>query len=295
METGNKIAVVQSSVNSNFHYTDESFNSSRSAHGYHLSIELGLLSFSYAVLDVQAKKYVVWGREGHEYSDIDSLVSKLSYFLKNIDFLSSEYRSSSIAYCGFSSTLVPNIYADETKEMELFAFNHQEDSGQICTDNLLNLEAKQIYSVPEKLVQWINQIWPKSTTLHLGSVLIEQLVVFSKSVDKICVYANLKDAKMDLIIADNGQLKLYNSFGYMTSDDVVYYILFALEQLEIRNYQVELTLLGDIDSHGNLEELLSDYVKEVSFAKTQNRIELSSSFKQPSHVGFSLFNQYLCV
>ncbi|MBL4625439.1 MAG: DUF3822 family protein [Flavobacteriales bacterium] len=279
----------------NFNFVDESFDLSKTAHNYHLSIEVGFSVFSYSLLDIQAKKYVAWSSQNHNFSEVDQLIGMLNIGVNESKFLRNEYRSSSVAYCDFPSTIVPNLYYNKEKERELLAFNHQINDGEIKRDNLLNLGARHVYSVPEKLVQWVNQKWAKSSSLHLGSVLIEQLVVFSKSVDKVCVYANIQQNIFNLIIAENGQLKLYNSFKYTAQEDVAYYILYGLEQLEIRNHEIELTLMGQISLEGELYELLSNYIKEVKLVENKNTIELSNSFEQPNHVGYSLFGQYLCV
>ncbi|MBL4651668.1 MAG: DUF3822 family protein [Flavobacteriales bacterium] len=295
METGSNISAIEKTTISNFNFVDESFDSSKTAHNYHLSIEVGFSVFAFTILDIQTKKYIAWCSKNHQCSDVKQLTVNLEGYLQEHRFLTNEYRSSSVSYCDFPSTIVPNSYYNIEKEKELYTFNHQVDGGEIFRDHLLNLGAKHLYAIPEKLNRWTNQKWPKATVLHMGSVLIEQLVVFSKSVDKTCVCANIQSKSFDLIIANNGQLKLYNSFEHGAPEDIAYYILYSLEQLEIRNYEIELTLSGQIEIKGKLHELLSDYIKEITFIDGKTGIILSNSFSQPTHKGYSLFNQYLCV
>ncbi|MDA9563403.1 DUF3822 family protein [Flavobacteriales bacterium] len=292
MVTGNKKSVANSIIEASFDFVDDSYTESLNNHAYHLSIELDKAAISFAVLHLAEKKYVRWGKQKLKTNNSGDELEAFKSIVEKFSLLQQEFKSSSIACAVMDTILIPEVYYQKDKEQDLLQYNFGTDRGVVMRDKLFNVAAYQVYDLPKKWVKFIDETWPKISILHQSTILIEQVVVHSKTIDEITVFAHLQNNKMNLIIADNGKLLFSNRFQCLTKEDVAYFVLATMEQLEIRNYEIRLTMSGETD-HSVLD-LLSKYVKTVDTVKKNEGIEYSSEFGQPIYRGYSVFSQYLC-
>ena len=99
---------------------------------------------------------------------------------------------------------------------------------------------------------------------HSGTVLLETLLKLPSSRQGTLAYMHLAEQQMDLAVFSNKKLLFYNSFIFSSPEDVLYFLLFSLEQLEIDAGALKLRLLGEITEGDPVYELCTRYLENVS-------------------------------
>ena len=69
----------------------------------------------------------------------------------------------------------------------------------------------------------------------------------------------------EIVVIENGQLMFYNSFVYQTKEDLIYFILFTVEQLKLDPETIPITLIGDLTKDDERYEIIYKYIRFVDF------------------------------
>ena len=87
---------------------------------------------------------------------------------------------------------------------------------------------------------------------HFSSVLLENLLANEKNSEELKMYVHVANKHFEIIVIESGKLLLYNSFELQTKEDLIYYILFITEQLNLNPETFKLILLGTIQKNDDL-------------------------------------------
>ena len=104
--------------------------------------------------------------------------------------------------------------------------------------------------------------------------------------DKENVYINLENNKLIITIFRKNKLIFNNTYEYQTKEDILYYILFCLEQLKIDRDKVKVLLYGNIREKDETFNLLFEYIRHVSLAKDEKK------FTFPANSNFISENEH---
>lgn len=129
------------------------------------------------------------------------------------------------------------------------------------------LEKQQIFNVYAPYININNYLIDQFETFdcfHHATILVKSLLKLSNNDKSIQMFIHLQDHSFDMVVLEDNQLILYNSFEYQTPVDVLYYILFTAEQLQINPEQFPLIFLGKISSESDIFELVFQYIRHVS-------------------------------
>lgn len=139
------------------------------------------------------------------------------------------------------------------------------------------------------------------TRLLTGTVVMPELAVWS------CVLLRHNDQRhrahilmgqhrFSLAITKGRSLLLHNAFEFDAAEDVLYFVLAALEQLEIPQADVEVLVSGQVQKDSGLMELMRRYLPNTQFSDNQVEFAFAYSFKElPRHRSPLLLNLPLCV
>ena len=176
----------------------------------------------------------------------------------------------------------------------MLAFNH-EVYDIILTDQLQQIEAVNVYSIPSSLLNSIQKTFPNTQIKCNSTILIEQLLLENDG-DKTKVFASVKKDLLEVCIIENKNLAFHNCFNCKTKEDILYYLLFTMEQLGLSAEKTNLILLDDILISDESYQLLHDYVRNISFGVRPNNLNYAEQLQGlKSHQYFSLFSQLLCA
>ena len=281
---------METGENNPIHIQTDSFNIDLSG-SYHLSIQLGIYHFSYCLLNTTTfnydyiKKYTLTSK--------DNTAAEITEIINNDVFLKANFSSQSIAFVNFPSTLVPDkLYKKEEAEI-LLAFNTKV-IGTILADNIISQKSFLIYSVPESILNIVDNFFPKAKYKSQESILIQQYSQLNT--EKIKAYLYLNEKKVCISIFNANKIIFNNSFKYNCKEDLLYYVLFSFEQLNISPDSIDVTVFGTIEDTDKTFTLLYEYIRNIKLGKRPHQFTFPSEFfALEEHKYFGLFSQILCV
>lgn len=289
MVTGSNISEKEIKIDTDYFFEDQSFNPDNSSHSYHLSIELSNTYFAFSILDIASGKYVFLGNK-----KLGSVI-ELEHCLSEFAFLKYDFRSLSVATVSNKCCLVPKQFFDPSEMEELFQMNHGEINGVLRIDDLVDTSAFLIYEVDKRIEEFIGKCFPKAKRMSTSSIMIERATLLSKGVDEINMFTNVGVNSIDVVVVKDGNLILHNIYDVKSEEDVAYFLLNCMDQLNINNNDVKLVLSGQIEDKSELHNLFLKYVKNVTLGDIANELSCSEAFKTPNSINCTLFSQYLCA
>ena len=78
---------------------------------------------------------------------------------------------------------------------------------------------------------------------------------------------------MNIIVFKGKELNYYNTFDYETKDDILYFILFVIEQNKLINNETKMKLIGEEKIIKNYYDYLSKFIKNLEMKNTEYDIE----------------------
>ena len=257
----------------------ESFNISLSEQ-YHLSVQISDSHLSYCIIDSGSNTLELF--KHFNSSDLISL-------LNSNEVLKSTFKSTSVSFVNFPSTIIPERVFSKDIAKEILELN-SEIFDLILTDKLNSLDAYLAYSIPTEINEIVSTFFPNANKKAQQSVLIDSFIKEENS--ETNAYLNLTNNIVDITIFKRGKLLFNNSFEFTTKEDLLYFTLFAFEQLKIETKKVEVQLYGDITKGDDNFNLLYEYIRNISLGKAPNKINIPADFKGfEAHKHFSLLAQ----
>lgn len=288
-ETGNKL-ITKTNI------ADVSFQE-EVPESYDLFIFADSGEFTCAASHRSEKKFVIlesWDISDNEIND----ESFLTDIRKESKLLSLSGFPRVICCSGFrNATLVPNPLFDAGNATDQLNFNNQNSpGGQLLIDRLQQLEACNVYTVPEYIYQQISTWFPHAQFHHTSTSQIEYLLTLNKNSGEELLTANIHKNFIEIIVTRGRQLLLYNHFKYDSGEELVYFILFVCEQLHLNPDHIRVQFAGEIAETDPAFHLASKYIRHISFAERPETYNYSSEFNiLPPHIHFNLFTQVICA
>lgn len=159
--------------------------------------------------------------------------SELAKFLDGIDWIS-EYEEVTLAWCTQSAFLVPMRLFQETDKKELMqlVIGNKEEQQNLDYNRLPELEVVMLYEIPLWVKSFFIPRFPRILVQHESSMMLRafsQRSPFQLTVRICCSYDYFS-----VMMMDKNELIFCNSFEYQTSDDIVYYFLNVLQQMNLK-------------------------------------------------------------
>lgn len=283
---------------------DESFNIQDTQH-YGLAVQFSDASFVYSILDMRHNKYIVLHHVKRNESPQNTATAapKATYgdFLKSLcnamPWLKNPYKAVRVAYEGSKATLIPAPLFDPGQAQKYLEFNYRVNPGdQVFADHLVQIDTQNVYPVPAGMADAVKSHFPGSRVVHLSSVLIDSIWVnYKNRINAARVFLHLREKSFDLMIFDGRQMTYFNSFPHQNAEDVVYYLIFVLEQLNLNPENVHTVLLGQVERTSVLFELLVKYIRHVEFGRRNDAFKYSYLLNQVSpQAYYPLLNFFAC-
>ncbi len=262
---------------------DSSFDSNQISN-LHLSIELSYSSLSYCIIDTQKYRCLLLSSQKLETDNLLEIFS-------NDDYLSQNFKSKSISFVNFANTLVPfELYEKEDKE-NLFALNHELNDEVLLEDNLRE-EIINLHAVPKLFFQTIKNIFPSAALRSQSSILINNFTNLNLKVETMFLY--LKDSFVNIVVTKGKNLLFQNKFNYVTKEDLLFYVLFSIQELNFSNEDINTIVYGNVTE--DEFSILYDYIRNIKYGNKLKDISCSNEFNSiENHCYSILYRQFLCV
>lgn len=223
---------------------------------------------------------------------------QLNGFLIKHPWLLNQFRHTVLIQNSLIYTLVPHALYDPLKKAEYLKFVFKTGDSVVFRDHFLNsAEAWVVYALPESLGIIPDQHFAGSRVMHHAGAMIETLLPrYRHNEIQNPVFVNIRKGSFDIIVLKEGKLRYCNSFSWKVNEDLVYYLIFVLDQLALNPENVPVMLMGIVEQTSSLYELLQRYVRQIDFMRTaevsKSGIPLSDSNE---YKFFDILNPGLCV
>ena len=109
------------------------------------------------------------------------------------------------------------------------------------------------------------------------------------------VFLNVWSSYFDIVVIQGRKLIYYNTFRKQAAEDLIYFVIYVLEQMGFVPSEEEVTLMGEILTDSDEYKLLNQYIDRLHFANLHPMAEFSPVFAEVLvHRYYTLFNLPFC-
>ena len=184
--------------------------------------------------------------------------------MKELEINLSLRRNFENVHVGFISSffnLVPAPYLTESKEV-LLNFSEAEFEDNLLLQSETDFESSFVYGTSQKLMAKLNELYAKVNVSHSGKVFLNSI---EKS-DSVTVHLNLNQSNFEIAVLNSTQIQFYNLFETPTDEDVLFFSLFAIEQLALDPNKVTVKTYGQLLPETKVFQSLKKYIRFVQTA-----------------------------
>jgi hypothetical protein len=254
METGRKYMAQTTNI-SNLNINQE------------LSIQVSLSGLSFCILhkDSNTITYIKHIAFENKVNPIE-LLDKLKHAFNSEEVLNETFSAVNVIHVNDLSSLVPKPLFNEDYLADYLKFNSKILKSDFITfDDISINDSVNVYVPYVNLNNFIYDQHGSFTYKHFSTVLIENILTLEKNAIDTKVYAHISQNHFEIVIVNNGELLIYNTFEYTTKEDFIYYLLFTTEQLQLNPETLHLVFIGDINKDDELYDISYQYIRNVSF------------------------------
>ena len=223
------------------------------------------------------------------YDNIDNVLldsHEITYTeLANIDHIISKYFSENeqngllnlitVNHYNNLHTVVPKALFDKKNIKDYLKFNNSLlENDEYLYDIIKDPESVNVF-IPIKFnISKLKQYAKVVSQKHYTTDLINEIHKIEKNNTKSNLYLHINNSKIDIILISKNQLIFINTFDYSTKEDIVYYVLFCYEQLNLNPENSPIVLAGDFNE--STYEMIFKYIRHVSIYKS--KVDLNHKF-----------------
>lgn len=177
------------------------------------------------------------------------------------------YNSIKVVYNTFDFQIIPNAYLNNNDRSNIDFFEDQ----HFRINRLNHIDAKFTFRYYKNLNSVFNTLpnFKDAKYFHVGESLINKNLVHQELSQ---VFVRLINQNLELCIFKNGNFHLYNMFNQNSDEDVIYYVINTIQQLEINPATVEVIIDHGFTDNHKIFEYLPKFVKSVKVdAKTAGK------------------------
>lgn len=251
---------------------------------YHLSIELSEKSISYCIVDKNKYRCYLLFSQNYESQNLLKI-------LNEDEFITREFLSKSISFVNFPNTLIPKELYNEKDKKNIFSVNHSLTNEELVIDELKS-KIINLYALPNTIFQTVKNVIPEAIIRSNSSILINNFLSLNNLQETMFLF--LKDSYINIVVTKGDGLIFQNKFEYQTKEDLLFYVLFSIQQLNFSNEEINTVIYGNISKEEY--NILYQYIRNIKFGNKLKDISCSNEFNNiEDHCYNILYRQFLCV
>lgn len=194
---------------------------------------------------------------------------ELQDYLKNERALCQDFDTIKVIHNNQDFAFVPEKLFASEHLFEYLKFNVQEYRNQIISHDTLEQEGMINVYIPNASVNRIlRETYGIFEYEHFTTLLLKVLLMHNPQ-KKPAVYAHFEKGCFHLVIFKEGKVAFFNYFTFEEPIDMLYYLLFSLEQVSMDTEVTPIYLLGDIIRNSEEYYLIYKYVRFIYFLPPQ--------------------------
>jgi len=259
-----------------------------------LSIQVSLSGLSFCVLNSDTNTFNYYKHQKFDKKlNPGEVLDKLVHCFNTDKSLQQPFKSVKVIHDNELSTLVPKPLFNEEFLADYLKFNSKILRTDFITyDTISANDSVNVYVPYVNINNYLYDRFGAFEFKHCSTIILETILSTEKHSTNAKMFVNVGDEHFEIIVLENNQLKLYNTFGYHTKEDFIYYILFTAEQLDLNPEEFPLVLLGNIKESYSLYEIAYTYIRNVSILKSQNMPKIATDINGDLNLNFILTHSF---
>jgi len=285
------------------HKVDPQFAASQGFR-YRLSVLLAPDGFSFLVSHLNTQKilsisvyktarfssltddFIGWPEKDETYFDL----------LKKVEIVEQHFQRIDIAIASHKITVAPFAFLEAGIAEELMSAAHfKNDVEEILSEEIANGGAVASILIPGYIKQNCETIFAGANLHCAASVMAKGILRKQPTTNLRQVFINLQSRYFELVVIQGSNLLYLNTFKYAEPSDVLYFVVFVLEQLGLTPTDETITLLGDFSESTAILSQLKLYCASLVYIEKPNELEYGEVLVGTAfHKYFTLLNIPLC-
>ncbi len=271
---------------------------------YRLSVLLGQDGFSFLVTHAISQKVLKlssyklnlnksetdetggWPVNGHDYFES----------LKKVDCALMSWQRVDVAIASQKITVAPHDFFEHGGDMDIISAAHSVAAGEkILTEPVSDAGLVIASLVPGYIPEFCAALFPGSVLRNASAIFVKGVLRKHSLIIARHVFINIHQVFFEITVIHGLKLLYLNTFRYTAPSDVLYYVIFVLEQLGFVPSEEKITLMGDISTNSTIYLELKMYCGSLNFISKPVELQYGEAFSEPDMYNyFTLLNIPLC-
>ncbi|MCQ2203848.1 MAG: DUF3822 family protein [Bacteroidales bacterium] len=261
-----------------------------------MSIQMTLDGLSFSVYDPVRNSVVALGSTLFNTPD-EQFAHHEEYLLKT-DIFKDKFKKTIISIESRSFSILPKAVFDPEKAANVLSFigcNIDKNDKRLF-DKIEMANAVNVFAIPSFLYYFLQTQFNDFIMMHYTTPVV-RTALMKRDTDNANAIAHViyTGDGVTMVVVEQNTLKLCNKFKYNEINDLVYIIMFTLDQLGLNNDSTKIVISGDVDREDARAELIRRFAHNVSFAKLPDYLGYELKVPEPEHQFVNLFNMSICV
>jgi hypothetical protein len=216
--------------------------------------------------------------------------------LNDIEIVKNSYNKVYVAIASHKYSLAPGKYLERSYVQDMLGTAHSTFLNEtFLTESVFASGPSIAAAIPLYISENLLNILP-SAHIHVAPAILIKGILrqYSHDVNRQ-IFLNIGKRFLEIAIIQGSRLLYLNSFRFSTASDVLYYLIFVLEQLGFVPSEENVTLFGDISENGIIFSQLKMYCASLTFASLpDNDLEGQNLSEIQWHKHFTILNLPIC-
>jgi hypothetical protein len=187
----------------------------------------------------------------------------------------------SLAYCGAHSTLVPQTIYGDTNAKDVFELSFGATDNIIEHTRFFEQALVNVYDIEEWIKRFFVIRFPRINIQHETTHTLRG--IFEKNTFQPALHLSIKGSHFGIFAVSKNQLDFFNTFEFSNVEDLLYYTLHVVNNLDYSSKEWSLTLHSDESD----SELLQEIKKIIQSSNKTKKVNVNQLSK--------IKHQLLCV
>tara|TARA_B110000091_G_scaffold212619_1_gene259750 strand:+ start:155 stop:988 length:834 start_codon:yes stop_codon:yes gene_type:complete len=259
------------------------------SNNHKLSIQFTLNGFSFCITNLDSQETIHFCKYTFPKTleAPENLVAHIETIFKEDSSLQEDFKEILVIHQNNLATLVPNTLFREEHLKEYLDFNIKTLATDFFAfDNIDQIEAKNVYVPFVNVNNYLFQNFGEFEYKHSATAFIEKLLQQTTTTIEKAMFVDVWKDQISVVVLENKKVLFSNSFSFTSKEDFIYYLLFTAEQLGLNTNEFPLFFTGDILEDAPIYKITYQYIRNVNFLRSKNKIFMDSKF--PNHTHFIL-------
>jgi hypothetical protein len=241
---------------------------------YQLFLQISNKSLSYSFFDKQGRKFVGLKHYKFENKTEADLKKTIQNILTDDELLLNEFEKVIIQFESIKTMLVPASLFDSKKLKSYLKYHHDiSDADQIGYTELKKAGAFVIFSYPIFIDEIFRKHFENVSFTHHSVPFINNVFLTQQTDVNTYFHVHFANDFFDVLLMNNNNIKLYNSFSYKKYTDVIYFLSNIINVHSLTPEVVKIIISGEIARSSEIIMELEKIFDHIHFERYSQKFQ----------------------